>query len=118
MCTPPFSFRFFFDIDYYRILRSGLWAIQQVLIGQSFHIPQLAFANPKSPVHLPYLSPLVTISFSTLFFFFFKTSKNSLFTRNKLAWKGEGSYLYVEMVREVGARSERADSEGRGDRRA
>ena len=40
---------------------------QQVPVGQSFHIPQWAYANPKPqvhPSHFPHLSSLVTISFS------------------------------------------------------
>ena len=54
------------------IWQSSLCYIQQVLIGQSFHIPQCVHANPKPPIH-PTLSPLVTIRFSksvSLFLFY------------------------------------------------
>ena len=95
--------RFFSHIDYHRVLGRVLCAIQQVCIGQSFHISQCAYANPKPPVHPSYTyEPWITISFSKsmvcfysankficiLFFFFliphisdisvFKTSLNSL----------------------------------------
>ena len=62
----PFSFRFFSLIDYHRILGRVLCAIQHVLIGQSFHIPQCAYTNPKPTAHpsLFHLYPLVIITFS------------------------------------------------------
>lgn len=65
MYTHLFSFRFFFHIDYHKILGRVLCVIQLVPIGQSF-IPQRAYANLKFPVHSssPDLSPLVTINFS------------------------------------------------------
>uniref|UniRef100_A0A8D0W2N1 EXS domain-containing protein n=1 Tax=Sus scrofa TaxID=9823 RepID=A0A8D0W2N1_PIG len=53
------TIRLFFHVDYHRILGRVPCAIQQVLVGQSFHIPQCAYANPNPQVH-----PLVTISFS------------------------------------------------------
>ena len=43
--------RFFAHIDHDRILCRILCAIQQVPVGQSFHIPQCAYTNPKPPVH-------------------------------------------------------------------
>ena len=49
--THPFSFGFFSHIDYHRILSRVLCAIQQVPIGQSLHIPQWAYVNPKPWVH-------------------------------------------------------------------
>ena len=52
MYTHPFSSRFFPHIDYHRILGRILCVIQQVPIGQSFHISQCAYANPKPPIHL------------------------------------------------------------------
>ena len=67
MYTFPSPFRFFSHTDYHTILGSVLCAIQQVPNGQSFHIPQCAYVNPKPPVHPShslYLSPLVTTSFS------------------------------------------------------
>ena len=48
-----FFFRFFSHIDYHRIFGRVPSAIQQVPIGQSFHIPQCAPASPKPPIH-PY----------------------------------------------------------------
>ena len=58
--THPFSFGFFSHTEHWAVS----WATQQVSISQSLHIPQCAHANPKSLVHSPYHSPLVTISFS------------------------------------------------------
>ena len=49
--THPFFFRFFFQVDDHRTLGRVLCAIQQVPIGQSFHIPQCAHACPKPPVY-------------------------------------------------------------------
>ena len=49
------SLWFFSHIDYRRILCKFLCTVWQVPIGQSFHIPQCAYANPKNPVH-PYSS--------------------------------------------------------------
>ena len=46
---------------YHRILGKVLCAMQQVPVGQSFHIPQCAYANPKAPFH-PCLSPSVPFS--------------------------------------------------------
>ena len=60
MYTYPFSFRFFSHIDYHRILGRVPCVIRRVSIGQSFHIPQCAYANPQPPVH-PSPSP---VSFS------------------------------------------------------
>ena len=67
MYTHLFSFRFSSHVDDHSVLGRVPYAIQQVPIDQSFHIPQCAHANPKPPVHLspaPNLSPLVTISLS------------------------------------------------------
>ena len=61
------SFIFFSHLDYHRILGRVLCAIQQILVGQSFHVPQHAYAipNPPSPfLPSPHMSPCVTISFS------------------------------------------------------
>ena len=55
--THPIHFRFFSHMDYYRILGRVLCAIQQVPVGQSFHIPQCAYACPKPPVH-PFSLPV------------------------------------------------------------
>ena len=44
------SLRFFPHIDYHRTLGRVLCAVQQVPNGQSFHIPQCAYANPKPPI--------------------------------------------------------------------
>ena len=49
--THPFFFRFFSHVDYHRILGRVPCAVQQVPIGQPFHIPQYAYANPKTSVH-------------------------------------------------------------------
>ena len=49
MYTQPFFFQFFSQIDHHRTLGGVLCAIQQVSIGQSFHMPQCAYANPKPP---------------------------------------------------------------------
>ena len=48
--THPLFFRFFSHIDYHRILDRVPCAIQQVPIGQSFHIPQFVCTNPTPPV--------------------------------------------------------------------
>ena len=48
-------FRFFSHIDYPRKVGRVLCAVQQVPIGQLFHIPQCAYANPKPSVH-PYVN--------------------------------------------------------------
>ena len=51
------SLWFFSHIDYHRILGRVPCAIQQVPVGQSFHIPQCAYANPKPlvrPSHTPF----------------------------------------------------------------
>ena len=45
------SFRFFSHANYHRIWGRVPCAIQQVPVGQSFHAPQCAYANPKPPVH-------------------------------------------------------------------
>ena len=45
-----FFFRCFSHIDYCRILGRIPCAIQQVPVGQLFHIPQYAHANPKLPI--------------------------------------------------------------------
>ena len=55
MYTHPCSFRFFSLIDYHRIWGRVLCAVQKVPVGQSFHRPQCARANPKPPVHPPTL---------------------------------------------------------------
>ena len=59
-----FFFRLFSHIDNHRMLGRVPCARQQVPVGQSFHRPQCACANPTPPVHPspPYLSPQVTIS--------------------------------------------------------
>ena len=51
--TPKYTFffKFFSHIDYQRILGRVPCALQQVPVGQSFHIPQRAYASPKPPVH-------------------------------------------------------------------
>ena len=68
MYAHPFSFRFFSHIDNHGIFSRVLFVTQQVPVGQSFHIPLCAYANPKPQVHLPstpqHLSLVVTISFS------------------------------------------------------
>ena len=58
ICTHSFSFRFFSHIDYHSILNRVSWTVQQVPVGQSFHIPQCVYANPKPPVHPPHLQPV------------------------------------------------------------
>ena len=73
-CTPkwfsyPFPFRFFSHIDYHRLLDRALCAAQQVPVGQSFHRPQCAYANPKPPVnpsHPPKLVPFSNHNFFSL----------------------------------------------------
>ena len=50
-------FRFFYHIDYPMILGRVPHAIQQVPIGQSFHIPQCAYTSPKPPDY-PSPSPI------------------------------------------------------------
>ena len=55
--THPFSFRFFSRIDYHRMLGRVPCAIQQVPIGQSFHILQCAHADPKPHTH-PHIHPV------------------------------------------------------------
>ena len=52
MYTHPFSFRFFAHIDDHGILGRALCATQQVPTGQSFHVPQCAYAIP-SPQSIP-----------------------------------------------------------------
>ena len=49
--THPLSFRFFSRIGHHRSSGRVPWAIQHIPVGQSFHIPQCAYANPKPPVH-------------------------------------------------------------------
>ena len=56
MYTHPFFFRFFSHVGYPRILGRVPYAMQPVLIGQSFHVPHCACANLKPPVH-PSLPP-------------------------------------------------------------
>ena len=58
MYTHPFSFRFFFHIDYHKILSRVLCDIQQVPTGQSFYETQCAYASPK-PQSIPSPSPPV-----------------------------------------------------------
>ena len=53
MYIHPFFFRFFFHIDYHRILGRALCAIQQVPTGRSFHILQYEYTNPKPPIYTP-----------------------------------------------------------------
>ena len=74
--THIHSLWFFSHIDDHGILGRALCATQQAPAGQSFHILHCAFANPKPQVHHSHLldlSPLVTISFQSLWvcFFFF-----------------------------------------------
>jgi len=58
--TYPFSFRFCSHIDH-RILGRVLCALQQVPIGQSFHIPQCAYPSPKPLVHSSHPPPPVSL---------------------------------------------------------
>ena len=51
MYTHTFSLGFFSHLDDHRLLGRVLCAIQQVPIGQWFHIPPCASASPKPPVH-------------------------------------------------------------------
>ena len=44
MYTRAFSFRFFPHIDHRGIRGRVLWALQQVPVGQSFHVPRCAYA--------------------------------------------------------------------------
>ena len=46
-CTHTHSFSDSFPIDYHRLLGRVLCAMQQILTGQSFHVPQCAYASPK-----------------------------------------------------------------------
>ena len=50
--THAFFFRFFSHLDYDRIVGRGLCAVQQVPTGQSSHVPQGAYANPR-PQSIP-----------------------------------------------------------------
>ena len=52
MHTLPFFFTFFSHLDYHRILGRVSCAIQQVPIGEPFHMPQCAHPNPTPTVHL------------------------------------------------------------------
>lgn len=52
MYKPPFSFRFFSQIDDHRILDRVTCAKQQVPTDQSLHIPQCAYAKPE-PLSIP-----------------------------------------------------------------
>ena len=47
--THPFFFRFFSYINHHGILGRAACAIQQVPLGQSFHIPQCTYTNSKPP---------------------------------------------------------------------
>ena len=48
-------FQIFSHTDYHRILGRGPCPIQQVPVGQSFHIAQCAYANPKQVQFLVFL---------------------------------------------------------------
>jgi len=52
MYTHSFIFRFFSHRDYHRTLGRVPCARQQVSVGQSFHIPQCKYNNPK-PQSIP-----------------------------------------------------------------
>ena len=66
--TYPFYFRFFSHIGYHRILGRVLCAIQQVPVGQTFHIPQCEYASPKPPICLSHPEVFLFVCF---FFFVF-----------------------------------------------
>ena len=46
----PILFQILFPRNH-RMLGRVLCALQQVPVGQSFHIPHCVYANPKPPVH-------------------------------------------------------------------
>lgn len=52
ICTHPRSCRFLSHIGYHRTSGSILWAIPQVLTGQSPHVPQCSHVSPN---HVPLL---------------------------------------------------------------
>ena len=58
MYTHLFFFGFFYCVNFCRTLDGVPCVIQQVPVGQSFHIPQCAYVNPKLTVH-----PLLPICF-------------------------------------------------------
>ena len=65
MYTHPLSLRFFPHIDYHRILGRIPCAIQHVPVGQSCHMSQCSYVNPKPPV---YPSPPQPVPFGDIFF--------------------------------------------------
>ena len=81
MYTHAFFFRFLSHVAHHRLFGGVPCTIQQVPIGQAFHIPQCAYANPKSiphPIPLPPLLPFgyhkffkVSVLQITSFVFFF-----------------------------------------------
>ena len=72
--TDSFLFRFFSHIDHHRILGSVPSAVQQVLIGQFFHVPQCAYANPRPALH-PFLPSSCLLIFLFEFFFHYDFSQ-------------------------------------------
>ena len=85
-------FRFFSHTDYHRILGRGLHAIRQIPVGQSFHVPRWAYANPWPPVHpsppSPHLSPLVAIRvcFQSLCICFWSAHKDGILFLDSCKW--------------------------------
>ena len=68
MYILPFSLRFFSHVAYHRLLGRVPCAIEQVPAGQSFHVPQCAYASPKPLVH-PSLPPPPPVLFGNGKFF-------------------------------------------------
>ena len=57
--THPFSLRFFSHIDDRRILGRVPYAVEQVLVGQSFRSPQCAYAGSVDIFNPSLLSALL-----------------------------------------------------------